>query len=144
MHSNQDRSGPGADRQNDPGDALQQETGDGAAAGRRSDGVDASAGIGTANGNSTINTRRSAEQRLLTTKAIHGAELSIADVWLRYFSFSGAVAEYEIHAYLQGLINLPRLQRDLIAQAVNELIDEQPYPRRAPSHADLSTDDLED
>lgn len=58
-------------------------------------------------------------------------------MWLRYFSFSGMVEEYEVHAYLQALIDLPRLQRDLIAQAVNELIDELPAPRRAPSDADL-------
>ncbi len=81
--------------------------------------------------------RRSAEQRLLTSKAIHEAGVSISEVWLRYFSFSGMVEEYEVHAYLQALIDLPRLQRDLIAQAVNELIDELPAPRRAPSDADL-------
>lgn len=82
-------------------------------------------------------TARSREQRLLINQAIHGADVGIPEVWLRYFSFSGDVAEYEVHAYLQGLINLPRLQRDLIAQAVNELIDEKPPPRRAPSDADL-------
>lgn len=91
-------------------------------------------------GDSTRSSIRSAEQRLLTSKAIHESGLDPSEVWLRYFSFSGMVAEYEVHAYLQGLIDLPRLQRDLIAQAVNELVDELPAPRRAPSDADLDID----
>ncbi|MDQ0734768.1 hypothetical protein [Arthrobacter agilis] len=147
MHGEQDHGDPGANSQSEPGDALHRETGDDAGARKNRDGNGANASVGTTNSNSTRNTRRSAEQRLLTTRAIHEAELTIADVWLRYFSFSGAVAEYEVHAYLQGLINLPRLQRDLLAQAVNELIDEQPDPRRAPSDADfddLPGDDLDD
>lgn len=137
MHGNQDRSEPGASRGNNSGDALDQETGNTSAARERRGGIDAGVGFDTTDSESTRNTRRSTEQRLLTTRAIHEADLTVADVWVRYFSFSSAVAEYEVHAYLQGLINLPRLQRDLIAQAVNELIDEQPDPRRAPSYADL-------
>lgn len=88
---------------------------------------------------STSTSSRGAEQRLLTSRAMHEADLTVPEVWLRYFSFSGVVAEYEVHAYLQGLITLPRLQRDLIAQAVNELIDELPAPPRAPSDADFET-----
>lgn len=88
----------------------------------------------------TRDSSRSAEQRLLTSRALHEADLTVPEVWLRYFSFSGMVEEYEVHAYLQGLIDLPRLQRDLIAQAVNELIDELPAPRRAPADVDLDTD----
>lgn len=146
MHGNQDRSEPGAHRRNnlrnDLGDALDRDTEDGSAAREHWDGIDRGVGLDTADSDSTRNSHRSTEQRLLTTRAIHEAELSITDVWVRYFSFSGSVAEYEVHAYLQGLINLPRLQRDLIAQAVNEVIDEQPAPRRAPSYTDL--DDISD
>ncbi|MEG9249775.1 hypothetical protein V6S67_16935 [Arthrobacter sp. Soc17.1.1.1] len=102
MHGNQDRSEPGAHRRNnlrnDRGDALERETGDGSAAREHWDGTDADAdaGFDTTHSDSTRNTRRSTEQRLLTIRAIHEAELTIADVWMRYFSFSGAVAEYEV------------------------------------------------
>lgn len=48
------------------------------------------------------------------------------DLWLRYFSIGGMVGEYEVDAYLQSLHSLPALQRDLLAHAANELIDELP------------------
>lgn len=132
MHENQDR---GSDRRPAPSTPISPEASpDHTHPGSPDDGAKPE-GI-----NSTENTARSRDQLLLTNKAIQEAGLDVQGVWLRYFSFSGAVAEYEVHAYLQGLINLPRLQRDLIAQAVNELIDERPFPRRAPSDADL--DDL--
>lgn len=137
MHGNQDSG-------RDPSPDLDQERDDSPG---QEPGVRTSAGAvnGPSSdiGESTASSARSAEQRLLTTRAIHEAELTVEEVWLRYFSFSGAVAEYEVHAYLQGLINLPRLQRDLLAQAVNELIDEQPDPRRAPFDVDFD-DDLTD
>jgi hypothetical protein len=57
--------------------------------------------------------------------------------WLNYFSIGGAVGEYEVEAYLQGLLSLPRLQRDLLAMAANELIDAVPR-LRAPYADDLT------
>lgn len=129
IHENQDR---GSDRRPAPSAPISPESGD-----DHTHPGSPGGGVTPGSSNSTENTARSREQLLLTNKAIQEAGLGIPAVWLRYFSFSGAVAEYEVHAYLQGLINLPRLQRDLIAQAVNELIDERPFPRRAPSDADL-------
>lgn len=50
----------------------------------------------------------------------------------------GDVGEYEVEAYLQGLLSLPSLQRDLLALAANELIDELPR-LHAPYSKDLTT-----
>jgi hypothetical protein len=62
-------------------------------------------------------------------EAIEQAGLGIGEVWLRYFSFSGEAGEYEIDAYLHGSLTLSAAQADLLAHAVNELIDETPRPR---------------
>ncbi|WP_407681111.1 hypothetical protein [Pseudarthrobacter siccitolerans] len=48
---------------------------------------------------------------------------------------SGDAGEYEVEAYLQGLLSLPPVQRDLLALAANELIDDLPRP-----HAPYSDD----
>lgn len=72
------------------------------------------------------------EQRALTSAAIAEAGFSAGEVWLHYFSLGGEVDEYEIEAYLTGLMPLPALECDLLALAVNELIDDLPPRRRAP------------
>lgn len=51
---------------------------------------------------------------------------------MRYFSFTGAAGEYEIDACLNGSLELPAHERDLVAHAVNELIKELPPRRMAP------------
>jgi hypothetical protein len=71
------------------------------------------------------------EQRSQLNNALRAADITIADLWLRYFSMSGSAGEYEVHTYVQGLISLPVVQRDLLAMAANEIIDETP-PLRAP------------
>ncbi len=61
--------------------------------------------------------------------AVEAVGIRAEDLWLHYFSLGGAVGEYEVEAYLQGLLSLPPLQRDMIAMAANELIEEIPRPR---------------
>lgn len=73
---------------------------------------------------------REASQRIALAAAIRAAYISPGDLWLKYFSLGGTVGEYEVAAYLQGMLSLPDLQRDLLAHAVNELIDDiPPLPR---------------
>lgn len=60
---------------------------------------------------------------------MRAAGISIPELWLKYFGMSGDAGEYEVEAYLQGLLSLPPLQRDLLALAANELIDDLPRPR---------------
>lgn len=78
------------------------------------------------------------QQRARLRSAVQAAGISVGDLWLRYFSLGGGVGEYEVEAYLQGLLSLPSLQRDLLAMAANELIDEMPRPRAPYSDEFLS------
>ncbi|TLM81896.1 hypothetical protein FDW83_14260 [Pseudarthrobacter sp. NamE2] len=71
-------------------------------------------------------------QAQATRQAMEEAGISVNAVWMRYFSFTGAAGEYEIDAYLNGSLELPAHERDLLAHAVNELIKELPPPRMAP------------
>jgi hypothetical protein len=71
------------------------------------------------------------EQRTQLKDALTAADITVGELWLRYFSLSGSAGEYEVHAYLQGLISLPVTQRDLLAMACNEIIAETP-PLYAP------------
>jgi hypothetical protein len=66
------------------------------------------------------------EQRRRLRAALKAADISTGDLWLNYFSIGGAVGEYEVEAYLQGMLSLPPIQRDLLAMAANELIDKVP------------------
>ena len=63
------------------------------------------------------------EQRRRLREALKAAELTPGELWLNYFSIGGSVGEYEVEAYLQGLISLSSIQRDLLAMAANELIE---------------------
>ncbi|WP_253904356.1 hypothetical protein [Arthrobacter sp. Br18] len=72
------------------------------------------------------------DERLLLAEALNQAGYTVGDLWLKFFAIGGSVGEYEVEAYLSGLILLPPLQRDLLAHAANELINELPPPLRAP------------
>ncbi|MCQ2002107.1 hypothetical protein [Arthrobacter zhaoxinii] len=77
------------------------------------------------------------EQRQLLKKALEDARLSVPEVWLKYFSIGGGAGEYEVDAYINCSLSLPPLQRDILAHAANELIDQLPARPRAPSSADV-------
>lgn len=49
-------------------------------------------------------------------------------LWLYYFSIGGEVSEFEVDAYLHHSLLLPRLQRDLLAQAANEILTDLAPP----------------
>lgn len=71
-------------------------------------------------------------QARATREAMDASALALHSVWLRYFSFTGTAGEVEINAYLNGSMDLPTHERDLVAHAVNELIDELPPRLMAP------------
>ncbi|ABK05028.1 hypothetical protein Arth_3653 [Arthrobacter sp. FB24] len=70
--------------------------------------------------------RNEPEQRRQLRAALKAAEITPGELWLNYFSLGGSVGEYEVEAYLQGLLSLPPIQRDLLAMAANELIEAMP------------------
>ncbi|GAA4282664.1 hypothetical protein GCM10022261_01950 [Brevibacterium daeguense] len=72
------------------------------------------------------------EQARRLALAIDRSRISIGALWLRYFSIGGTVGETEVEAYVRGAISLPGLERDMLAHAANELVDEMPPPPRAP------------
>lgn len=82
------------------------------------------------------------EQRRLLRRALDDAGLTLPEVWLKYFSLGGEAGEYEMDAYLNGSLSFPPLQRDILALAVNELIDELPEQARAPYASELPTPGL--
>lgn len=71
-------------------------------------------------------------QRRLTRHAMDQAGLTTGQVWLHYFGMAGDAGEYEVDAYLNGMLTLPPVQRDLISHAVNDLADGIPGQIRAP------------
>jgi hypothetical protein len=64
------------------------------------------------------------EQRLRFDEMLRNADLRIEELWLRYFSLGGTAGVFEIEAYIHGAIALPPLQRDILAHALNERLDE--------------------
>src|SRR5215217_596473 len=72
------------------------------------------------------------EQRRALDVGYRRAELTLEQLWLRYFALGGIAGLVEVEAYLHGLVPLPPVQRDLLAQAVNERLDELTWRHRVP------------
>lgn len=64
------------------------------------------------------------EQRRRFEESLRHTDISIEELWLRYFSLGGQVGQFEVEAYIHGAMALPALQRDLLAHALNERLDE--------------------
>ena len=77
-----------------------------------------------------------AEQARLLLEVIGRAGIEVKQLWFHYFTLGGSAGEVEVEAYLHHCLDLPALQRDLLAHAVNELIDRRP-PLRAPYVSEL-------
>ncbi|WP_410661188.1 PP2C family protein-serine/threonine phosphatase [Amycolatopsis sp. lyj-112] len=72
------------------------------------------------------------EQRRVVADCFARTGLTVEQLWLRYFALGGGVTELELDAFLQGLMTLPRIQRDMVAHAVNERLEEVTGLRQAP------------
>lgn len=64
------------------------------------------------------------EQRRRFEESLRHTDVSIEELWLRYFSLGGQAGQFEVEAYIHGAMALPALQRDLLAHALNERLDE--------------------
>jgi hypothetical protein len=51
------------------------------------------------------------------------ADLDLEKVWIAYFSIGGKCGLMEVQAYVYGALSLPRIERDLLAHALNESLD---------------------
>lgn len=76
------------------------------------------------------------EQARLLREAIRRAGITRNRLWMQYFRLGGEVSDVEMDAYLHQCLHLPPYQRDLLAHAANNLIDELPLPR-APYSSEL-------
>ncbi|MDT5088444.1 MAG: hypothetical protein QOG47_1151 [Mycobacterium sp.] len=68
--------------------------------------------------------------------AFESADVSVDEVWLRFFGLGGEADRCELDAYLNGAITLPPIEHDILAHAINERLDEI-APPRAPYSADF-------
>lgn len=62
-------------------------------------------------------------QQWSAIQTVRAADLRLDDVFITYMGLAGDADEIEVQGYLSGLVTLPALQRDLLAQAINELLD---------------------
>lgn len=72
------------------------------------------------------------EPRRLLERSAREVGLTIEHLWLRYFALGGQVEVLELEAYLAGLMPLPATQYDVLAQAVNERLEEVLGEQRVP------------
>ncbi|QRP50070.1 PP2C family protein-serine/threonine phosphatase [Amycolatopsis sp. FDAARGOS 1241] len=70
-------------------------------------------------------------QRHAAAAAFTRAGLTAEELWLRYFALGGGLGLFEIEAYVDGVAQLPVADRDVVAHAVNERLDELAGGRRA-------------
>lgn len=60
------------------------------------------------------------------------AQLSVQQLWLRYLAMGGSGDAFDVDGYLQGLMPLEAFQQDVLAQAVNEALDDLYQSLRVP------------
>ena len=63
------------------------------------------------------------------------AGLTVQDLWLRYVALTGACDVLDLDGYLHGLIPLDVEQQDVLAQALNEALDDSYRAHRIPLSA---------
>jgi hypothetical protein len=63
-------------------------------------------------------------QTSLLRAAVEHANLSLEQLWMRYFALGGDADVVDVEAHLAGLLALPIPQQDMLAHAVNERLEE--------------------
>jgi len=65
-------------------------------------------------------------------EAFGHVQLTVHELWLRYYALGGDAGPTEVDAYLNSLMPFSPLQHNILALAVNERLKQLPPPRRAP------------
>lgn len=68
-------------------------------------------------------------------RALPVAQLTVGELWLKYFALGGSADQLELEAYLYGVHAFPALERGLVVQAVNERLAEMLLDLRIPYSA---------
>ena len=53
------------------------------------------------------------------------AELTVQDLWLRYLALGGSCDAFDLDGYLQALVSMDTFQQDVLAQALNEALQDR-------------------
>jgi hypothetical protein len=69
--------------------------------------------------------------RRMDAARVH-AELTVQDLWLRYVALGGTGDAFDLDGYLQGLVPLETFQQDVLAQALNEALEDCHHAYRIP------------
>jgi hypothetical protein len=72
------------------------------------------------------------EQHRAMCSAFEIADLTLEELWTRYFALGGTADLFELEAQLQDLAPMPSGQRSVLAHAFNERLDELYTQRRVP------------
>src|SRR3712207_4975439 len=52
------------------------------------------------------------------------ADLTVQDLWLRYLALGGNGDAFDLDGYLQGVVPLETFEQDVLAQALNEALED--------------------
>ena len=69
--------------------------------------------------------------RRMDAARVH-AELSVQDLWLRYVALGGTGDAFDLDGYLQGLVPLETFEQDVLAQTLNEALEDSYRAYRIP------------
>ena len=72
------------------------------------------------------------EQRRALRSALEVADLTLDQLWMRYFALGGSADLLEVDGHVHGLVSLPPAQVNVLAHALNERLDELFTQRRVP------------
>ena len=69
--------------------------------------------------------------RAMDAARVH-AELTVQSLWLRYVALGGNGDAFDVDGYLQGLAPLETFEQDILAQALNEALEDSYLAHRVP------------
>ncbi|SDO53395.1 PP2C family protein-serine/threonine phosphatase [Geodermatophilus sp. DSM 45219] len=72
------------------------------------------------------------ERRHALRSALEAADLTLDQLWTRYFAIGGHADLFEVEGHLQGLLSLPPAEVNVLAHALNERLDELVTQHRVP------------
>jgi hypothetical protein len=75
---------------------------------------------------------REEEERAALQAAYEHTDLTLEQLWMRYFALGGEADLVDVDAHLAGLLSLPTNQHDMLAHAINERLDEVVSEHRVP------------
>ncbi|MGR6963854.1 PP2C family protein-serine/threonine phosphatase [Geodermatophilus sp. URMC 61] len=72
------------------------------------------------------------EQRRALRSALEAADLTLDELWMRYFALGGSADLMEVEGHVAGLMSLPPSEVNVLAHALNERLDELLTRHRVP------------